>query len=81
MLPKKLPEEDLIALQELMNSDTWKVALKYIELLQRKLERKFLDDKDLDMLQYKRGKVDGGRELLNLTKDLKDHLRSQYFNK
>lgn len=78
MLPERIPQEDLDKLEELTSSENWNIIVKYLSYLHAGIERKFLDSKELDMLLYEKGTVEGSRQLLNLVKDLKKVIRTKY---
>lgn len=77
ILNKRIPLNDLDALDRILNSDDWKIIIKYARQLHFLNEKKFFDKPVNSMLIYERGKVDGSKQLLKQLQDLKEYYKGQ----
>ena len=81
VIKKRLPEDDIIALEQILMSNEWKIVIKYIGQLHGLQKNKFFDKPVDDMLLYERGKIEGSKELVKLIRDFKDYFRAEYIRK
>lgn len=73
----KIPTEDLEALQRIMLSEDWKVALRYIERLHNdSLDELLSCETNPAVVSYYRASYDGSKKLLKSIRELKNLLRS-----
>lgn len=75
---RRLPSNDLEALERVLLSDDWKVVLKYISELSDIPKQKLLNAQPEDMLLYLKGRADGSTELCNLIQDFKKYFKGMY---
>lgn len=75
---KRLPSEDLEALERVLLSNDWKIVLKYVSELSSIPKKKLLDAKPEDPLLYLKGMADGSKELCSLIHDFKKYFKDKY---
>jgi len=80
MFNKKLPLEDVEALDRALCADDWPVVLKYLNQLTTEIEMELINCNVTENLSYIKGKAEGARSLFKAINDLKLRFRQEYLN-
>lgn len=75
---KRIPIEDMEALERILLSEDWPIIIKYLGQLTEVVEKEIITASEHDNLVLLKGRGQGARRLYSLVCDLKKFYKEQY---